>query len=344
MQRPMQRPPPSPPSYRPPGAAPDRVFTFRYTVFNVEARIDERRVEVRAGVRTSAAPIDRLQHLYVHADRARGVDELLLSYALPGGRLRRIRVFADGGQEAFARLVDALLAARPDIDIRHLDRREAWDRTGSRELDRVVLPAMMALAILALGVVFTPRILHGFDRGHATIDAEALGRGERPDTRNLTVHGRVALEHAVFAESEAEAPSETATAWLPLAGPDWSAADPVPALLEVRHRRRADILALAERDRFDGILRDIAWEGLDARRRRALIAAGLLVPEGVALVEYGATPNADLAVALGVIGLLGAMMLGVMIALRRRVQAAARTDRRAPLNRPRGPGIDDDVD
>lgn len=331
-----------PPPFEPLGATPDRVFEFRYTVFNVSARLDARRFEVRAGVRTMAAPVDRLQHLYVHVDPERGVDELLLSYAAPGGRLKRIRVFADAGEGGFTRLVDALLAARPDIDIRHLERREAWDRTGSRELDRWVLPGMMAVAIAALALMFAPRVLHGFDRGEATISAAALARGERPETRNLIVEGRLLIDGAHFAEHDPERAGEATTAWIPLVGPDHGATEPVGALLEVRNRTRADILALAERARFEGLLRDIWWEGLDGRRRAAMEKQGLRLAPEVAVVEFGASPGSDLAIALGVVGLLTAMMLGVTLALRRRAQSAARTRSRVPLNRPRGPTFDDD--
>lgn len=331
----------SPPPFEPLGAA-QRSFEFRYTVFTVSARLDARRFEVRAGVRTSAAPLDRLQHLYVYRDAERGVDELLLSYARPGGRLRRIRVFADAGESGFATLVDALLEKRPDIDIRHLERREAWDRTGSRELDRWVLPGMMALAILALGVMFAPRIVHGFDRGEATIDAAALAAGERPDTRNLIVEGRAILDAVLFADQEPDRAAEPTTAWLPLVGPDWRPGQPVGALLEVRNRTRGDVLALAEQTRFEGLLRDVWWEGLENRRRAAFEKRGLTLRPEVALVELGATPASDLAIALGVVGLLSAMMLGVTLALRKRAKAAATRQRRVPLNRPRGPALDDD--
>lgn len=334
---------PSPPPFEPLGAR-QRTFEFRYTVFTVSARLEEGRIEVRAGVRTSAAPIDRLQHLHVHRDAARGVDELLLSYALPGGRLRRIRVFADSGEAGFDALVDALLDRRPDIDIRELDRREAWDRTGSRELDRIVLPGMMALAIIALGVIFSPRVLHGFDRGEATISASALAAGERPDTRNLAVEGRALLDETLFAEQDPDRMAEPTTAWLPLVGPDWRPGAPIGVLLEVRNRTRADILAIAEQQTFDGILRNIWWEGLDQRRRAAFEKQGLALAPDVALVELGATPGSDLAIAFGVIGLLGTMMLGVMLALRRRAKASAERAKRVPLNRPRGVALDEDDD
>ena len=333
----------SPPPFEPLGGT-QRSFDFRYTVFNVSARIDEGRIEVRAGVRTSAAPIERLQHLHVHRDAGRGVDELLLSYALPGGRLRRLRVFADAGEAGFESLIDALLERRPDIDIRHLERREAWALTGSRELDRWVLPGMMAVAILALAVVFMPRVLHGFDRGEARIDVSALAAGERPETRNLIVEGRAVLDAVLFADQDPERMDEPTTAWLPLVGADWRPGQPVAVLLEVRNRTRADILAVAEQTRFAGILRDIWWEGLDQRRRAAFAEQDLALAADIALVELGATPGSDLAIALGVVGLLSVMMLGVMLALRRRAKAGEHSARKIPLNRPRGPGMDDDDD
>jgi len=315
----------------------DRVFQFRYTVFNVNVRLDERRVEVRAGVRTSAAPLDRLQHLHVHRDAVRGVDELLLSYAAPGARLKRIRIFSDPDQSGFDDLIAALLAARPEIDARGLDRQAAWRITGSRELDGIVLPALMSAAILGLAVVFAPRIIHGFDPGEPTpVTVEALAAGDRPDSHHLRVEARVAVEHIVRADAEPD--SRVITAWVPLVHAGWSSSDPVPAVLEVRNRPEAAILALADYTTVEGLLRDIAWEGLDERRRRAFVAGGLSVAAGVPVIDFGATPGDDLAIALGVLGLLTMMMLGIVLGLRRRVQAATHGTRKVPLNRPRAPG------
>lgn len=332
----------TPPPFEPLGARAERIFEFRYTVFTVTARLDDRRIEVRAGVRTSAATLERLQHLHVHTDPERGVEELLLSYAAPGGRLRRIRVFADVGEPGFARLVDALVDARPDVDIRHLDRRQAWDRTGSRELDRWVLPGMMAVAIAGLAIVFAPRLMHGFDGPRITIAAADLARGDRPPTRHLLVEGRAVVDEALFADQDPDRITEPTTAWLPLVGPEWRSGAPVGVVLEVRNRTRGDILAVGEAEQFSGLLRDIAWEGLEGRRRAAFEKKGVRLTPDVALIEYGASPGADVAIALGVVGLLSVMMLGVMLALRRRARAAARGVKRAPLNRPRGPGLDED--
>lgn len=324
----------------------DQVFRFRYTLFPVEARIDETRIEVKAGVRTSVAPIARLQHLFVHHDRDRRTAELVLCYVAARGRLRRLRVFADDHEVAFDALVEALLARRPEIDIRHLERGDAYRRMGSEVRDAVVLPAMTAVALAAMAVMFAPMLIHGLDDGEARTSVAALARGERPGTRNLVVTGRAAVDRLVVAVPDADPPPAVVTAWVPLVEPDWDGTSPVSVVLEVRGRPIETVTALGERGEFAGLLRDVLWEGLEERRRRAFVERGVLLAPDVALVEYGVTARDDLALALGVLGLMAVMLVGVVVVQRRKraPAVAARQGPKPRLNRPRGFGDDEGED
>ncbi len=312
--------------------SPDRVFRFKYTVFTVEARLDESRLEVRAGVRTSVAPVARMQHVFVHRDRSRQTVELVVSYAAARGRLRRLRVFADAHEPAFDALVEALLTRRPELDIRHLERDDAYRRMGSQTRDAVVLPVLMAVAIAIMGAMFAPMVVHGFDRGEARVTVAELAAGERPETRNLTVEGRAVVDQMIVAIPEADPPPTTVTGWIPLVEPGW-AGEPVAVVLEVRGRPVDAVMALGEQQAFRGVLRDVLWEGLEQRRRLAFEGRGVRLAPEVALIELGASSRDDLVLSMGVLGLLGSMLVGVVVVTRRQRRTV---EVRPALNRPRG--------
>lgn len=312
--------------------SPDRVFRFKYTVFTVEARLDEARLEVRAGVRTSVAPVTRMQHVFVHRDRAQQTAELVVSYVASRGRLRRLRVFADAHEPAFDALVEALLARRPELDIRHLERGDAYRRMGSQTRDAVVLPALMAVAIAIMGAMFAPMVVHGFDDGEAQVTVAELAAGQRPETRNLVVEGRAAVDQMIVAIPEVDPPPSTVTGWIPLVEPGW-AGEPVAVVLEVRGRPVEAVTALGEQQTFRGVLRDVLWEGLEQRRRLAFEARGVRLAPEVALIEHGASSRDDLALSAGVLGLLGVMLVAVIVVTRRQRRTV---EARPTLNRPRG--------
>lgn len=293
-------------------------YRFRYAVFNVTAHLDETQLVVRTGVRTAVVPVARLQHLYVVEDPERSERELLLSYATPSGRLRRTRVFADRDEPGFDALLQALLARRPEIDIRHLDLPAAYARIGTRQLEWVVLPAMMGLGLLVLALLFSPLLRHGCDRGHGTVTVAELEAGLPRDTRNVTVRGQLLVDFAVRAQVGADARLEQSTAWIPLVDAAWQPGTPVGAVLEVPGSATADLKALAARGQWDGMVRDLGWEGLSRARRKQVDAAGVPLAPEVRLVQLGARPQDDLAVSAIVLGALSILLCLVSVWLIRR--------------------------
>ncbi len=310
-----------------------RTFQFRYTVFTVTAQLDTDRLATKTGVRHTTAPIGALQHLYVRRAPAREDDELVLTYATDRGRLRRVRIFSDRDEPGFAGLVEALLALRPDIDIRHLAPAEAWRRMGARELEWVVLPAVMGVGLLVLALVLAPMWVHGFDRGAATLDVPELLSGAPPGTRNLTVIGRLVADQGVQAKQGADARLETVTMWLPLVGPAWRPGDPVHLVLEVRGLRDADPTELASHDRFEGVLRDALWERLDETPRKLFRARDLKLSADVRVLQLGARARDDLTLASVLVGGLSLLVLGVFATLRARRNRGLHDAVHAPLNR-----------
>ncbi len=297
-------------------SAAEQTFRFNYVVFGVVATLDDARLIVRTGMKTVVAPIDRLQHLHVLRGPEREADEVLLTYTTSSGKLKRARVFSDRGEPAFEALVAALLARRPDIDIRGLPLAEVWQRVGTRPMEWAVLPVIMALGWVVVAVLFSPLLRHGFDQGHATVPVAALAQGA-PGTRNLTVQGRVLLEGAVQRTETTRGGAHTQL-WAPLVGPDWQPGDPVDVVIEARRLTGAQLDALLAAEAHTGILRDLFWEGLGGRQRADLLGKGVRLKRDVRLVEVGAEPATDRAIALGVLGFLGLMWAAVTWVMWRR--------------------------
>lgn len=295
-----------------------QVFHFRYTVFTVAATLDAERLMAKVGIRTIQVPIARLQQVYVRDERRSDHVELLLTHLDDKGRLRRARLFADKREAGFEALIEALLARRPEADVRHLSASEAYRLSGSKEAEWVALPAVMLLGWLVLAVLLSPLMRHGFDDGAATVAASAFAEPHGLTTRNVTVTGTLAPGSALRSKQGA---TEGAW-WVPVVPPSWRPGEAVYAVLKVPRRTAAQIDALAQTGRFEGILRDIWWEGLSERRRQAFHARGVALAPTAVLIDFEANRRADLVVAGVVLGGLGLVVLVVAIRLRRRRTAA----------------------
>ncbi len=294
----------------------ENVFRFRYTLFVVDARIEGDRLEATTGIKTISVPLAKLQHLYVHHPRNAQIVELLLSY-VHKGRLKRVRIYSDPGQAAFDGLVKALLIRRPDIDIGHLDVHEAYVRMGSREIEWVVIPAVMGVGLLIVALLFAPMLIHGLDGGHAEVTVAELVAGKPLDTRHLTILGRADVHRMVRANSRPDATQESAAVWMPLVTADSAPDSPVRVVLETR-LVGDNLEALAAARTHRGLLRDVWWEGLDGAQRKRLIAGGVRLAPEVKLFHHGVQPQDDLAISVFVIGFMFFILLVVTVVLRKR--------------------------
>jgi hypothetical protein len=273
----------------------------------VDARIENEKLVAKTGIKTIEVPIARLQHLYVHHPRDAQLVELLLSY-VHKGRLKRARIYSDPGQANFDRLVKMLLTRRPEIDISHIDVHQAYVRMGSRELEWVVIPAVMGVGLLIVTILFAPMLLHGFDRGHAEVTVSQLASGVPLDTHHLTVIGTAQVERLVRADTRQEAHQKRAVVWVPLVSPGSPPDTPADVILESRIGP-GDLEALGEADRFQGLLRNIWWEGLDGAQRKALIAGGVRLSSDPKLLAHRVTPRDELTISAMIVGFLSLILI-----------------------------------
>jgi hypothetical protein len=192
-------------------------------------------------------------------------------------------------------------------------------------MEWLALPVVMLLGWVILAMLFSPLIRHGFDTGHATVDAALFAEPFELTTRNLTVQGRLIPTSALKGNGKAaiNTPAGDGNAdvwWVPLVPTDWKQGEAVYAVLKVRRQNVAALQRLAEGKTFDGIVRNIWWEGLSERRHSAFHKRGVALASSAVLIEHQASRQADLVISLGLLGGLFVLLVGVGVVLRRKRQ------------------------
>jgi hypothetical protein len=312
MQPPYNQPPYSQPPYGPPGQQPQQpygsggwgqppaaqqVYQFSYmAVTRVTAKLDAQALEARVGIRTFRAEVARLRHLYVRDSRmGNGYRELILTHEKSPGKLARIRLYADLGQPGFDALVQALVAMRPDIDIRRMDAKSAFKLMGAANTEKIALVLIAVLIPLIMGVLVLPQLIHGLDSGEDTVALAQLEQGNFPESRNVTIVGGRALLDRSVRVSTTRKGRTTVQYFVPLVSPGWQPGQPVAVVLRTGNLTASEDYALARANTFQGVIRDVMWEGLGRTERNFFTdRMSLHVADDATLVELNASPGADL--------------------------------------------------
>lgn len=121
-------------------------FTFKMALNTVHATVDAEGIEYKIGIAKQRVAFADMRHLYVIPG---SVEQLVVSHD-KGGKLKRLTIGANADQPAFGALIEALVAARPEIDIRHLPAKEANALLGRSRLLIGVAAALTIVVILAV--------------------------------------------------------------------------------------------------------------------------------------------------------------------------------------------------
>ncbi len=288
----------------------EKNFRFSYTVFTVTAQMTSEALHVQMGIRQINVRLDRLKHLFVDERSGRESVELILSYMTKSGALKRARIFSDHGESGLNALVEALLECRPEIDIRHLPVNDAYERMGSKSMTWYALPLLMSAALLLVGIICTPLIIHGLDTQRSEI---GLSKVDHPqDTRTLRITGGRLEQSLAVNDAREGVVDERTNVWIPLVSPSWTPKEDVRVIVQVL---ASDLDSLTQEKHVEGILRNVWWEGLRSSQRKRLTESGLRLAPEVSLIDSRATPRDDLGLALLILVTLGMIVGGVTLAL-----------------------------
>ena len=304
-----------------------REFEFNGGVFTFRASLGVETLALQMGPRRPKLRLSELRHLYVKEHGA-GLCELVLSYEPAPGKHKRLRVSSREGEPGFDALVKALLEGRPEIDLRHLDDKAAFAQMGAMDTQRVVMFLFPILVTLVFALIFSPKLIHGFDSGKQAVSVSELAEGRELTTRNLAVEGiavwPLAIEVTTTRSSRGSGTTSSQTHYVPLVAAGWGKTEPVHVVLETASMPSAG--GGPKIETFEGVLRNIWWEGLDGDEKEFFEnELGVRMADDVLLFESGASPGRDLAMAGGLVGFVFALTVAMAVVMARKRRSALAT-------------------
>ncbi len=128
-------------------------FSIKMMVQTYYARLDDQEFQLKQGPRRTTVPTSAMRHLYVEDEGA--MQLMWLAYEAADGKLKRVSIGANAGDPGLTRLVEALVSAHPQIDIRSQDRKQAMKTLGamSRGLRMVIGLSMTVVLLVVLSFI-----------------------------------------------------------------------------------------------------------------------------------------------------------------------------------------------
>lgn len=299
-------------------------FKPNYMGVPIKATVSPERVTIKMGLRKLDAPLANLRHLYVIDHGSPAGHELMLSHEPAPGKNKVFRLTTTHADPELLRLIETLVALRPEIDIRNVASKAAYRMMGATNVVAVIGWLMPVLITLIFVVIMAPWLFHGIDGGHDEIDAATFDSADFDlDSRNVTIsNGQFLFEQALTIETTSD--SGTSVEWaIPIVGLDWKSGDPVHLVLKTHELSAEEAEHLNLSSGIDGVVRNIWWEGLaDDENAYFGNSFGLQMADDVQEVEYAADTKMELYLALFVIGFIAVLMtiIGVVVARKQRAR------------------------
>jgi len=285
------------------------------------ATIHAEHLRVKQGLRTFEAEVPQLRYLYVQQAGGGVHVNLLLAVARPSGKNKILRLYANPGDPGFLAFVEAIVAHRPDIDLRGLEESVALKKMGAANMDLIGLVIMVLVIPAIVGGFLLPKLVHGLDFGQDRIALATIEQGTGPDSRNVVITNAQArldqsIEQTTTTTKGGVETGATTKYYLPLVPPDWNGDTSVHVILKTDPLTTPEEHKLEHGTSFPGVVRDVLWEGLDDGKREFFTKeVGLKLADGVKLVEYRADPRTDLLVFLGATGTTFLIMFAVGVGM-----------------------------
>jgi len=286
-------------------------FSFKFMVLTVKASLDAVNLTIKQGLKTWKVEVTKLRHLYIIEHTDMGF-ELILSYVTGADKLKRIRCNANFAEQGFQDLIKAILARRPEIDIRDKPLNEAHKLMGAVNFVRWA-PAIVAILVVGIvAFIFLPSLIHGLDFGKQTIDIAYCVTDCPISTGNLKVKGILLPEYAMVLESTQEDTGITTVEaeYYPLVRVDWQEDDPVYMILKTPYTDDYTFEELLRLPAIPGVLRNVLWEGLSSEYRNFFRdEIGINLADNLMLLDYNADTGFEFMISLIVIGSVLLVML-----------------------------------
>lgn len=301
----------------------DQSFHFKYTVFRVVVEIKAGYLIAKTTTKTSVVPLKSLRSFFVHKPLGQDVMELVLAYESKG-KLKRARIFSDPKQEGFEELLKEIQWRCPQGDLSHLSAQEAYAEMGSQELAWIVIPALLFGCVLLVALCGLPLLMHGLDHGKTAIDLNHIYTQsnlaqwtETLESSNLEFQGKLDLDNAVHEINPLAKGFQyhIVAPVLPTQASS-SLSLPVRIIVSIRGTGDLDLEKFQKNQSYQGILRNIGWEGLSSIKYKELRQKEVELHPNFLYIELNARNHHDLLLYLFLVGFLLMITLGVAFFLK----------------------------
>lgn len=279
---------------------------FEYSVgpLTHTAELHPTHFSAKMGLRKISIPIEQIQHIFVQKLESSNMEELIICQQLMAGNRKVHRLPAMAGDARFAALIDALIARKPDADIRDMDPVEARQLMGGKNVHKITLMVLVPVVTLIVALFGLPAFVRGFDNGHATVSAAQFIAGDLPSTCNLTLENALPVLDAgvELTTTSDNSASSTVEYFIPAIDPGGTEKQAVHLVIKCS---KAELDELEPgTGPFPGILRNSLWQGKLPGDVRAYMENDLQLPvaKTVYIFDYKGSAKVELYAWTAVVG------------------------------------------
>jgi hypothetical protein len=239
-------------------------FRFSYFTLNNTVTIDEHTLRAKTGPFIKKEfSLNNLQHFYLFDNK--DYRSVFLVYMDDKGKNKKLQLMSTPAEMGFTELVNELQQRFPGNSLNHLSEAEAFKTMKTANPNKWAPIAAFLIVFALMTVGFYPSLRHYFDFGFSKVNAQEIYQGKFPDSRNVTISG-ILLEKALEETTTSTKNGHTTTTvseYIPMVDENWKEGDPVKIVLSYKKLSTLEYEHVFSIESHLGVVRDIAWEGLE---------------------------------------------------------------------------------
>jgi hypothetical protein len=238
-------------------------FRFSYFTVNNTVTIDEHIINVKTGpfIKKQISLLS-LQHFYLFDNK--DYRSIFLLYTDEKGRSKKIQLMATPAEPGFNELLSELHLRFPAKGLNHLSEAEAFKVMKAANPKKWAPIAAFLIIMLVMAGFLYPGLRHYFDFGFSKVNVTQLVAGDY-DSRNVSISGVLldkSMEETTTTRKNGST-TKTVSEYIPMVDEHWQEGDPVNVILSFDKLSTLEYINLFDAKAHLGVVRNIAWEGLD---------------------------------------------------------------------------------
>jgi hypothetical protein len=231
-------------------------------------------------------PVSSLENYFVFYNNT--YQSIFFVYTDDKGKRKKIQVFATPAETEFTNLVNDLKVRFPDKGLNHLSDADAFKAMKVANPNKWAPFVAFFLMIAIMCGVLYPQLRHYLDFGFANATVSEVAEKKDFGTRNISISGQLldkSLEETTTTTSKGST-TKTTSVYIPMVDENWQEGDPVKVILSFDKLSDSEYDAVLELGEFTGVIRNIAWEGIENKQLDFLKSNyGLKFPDKPVLVQ-----------------------------------------------------------